>query len=307
MSNGSLLHITLAGPAGARELALPLSPDSCWANLLGRWNLPATGAIDLLARMIESMPSPVTSCMLRGCPSACLLPILWLRTIWLPVEARITVEWDLVDDPSHHPGRQAAGRLACLLASEVRCADPARASARWGFVPPQPGRSVAASVDVFDLLSNLIDTWGLGSAYQSPAATWAQAVRRELLSCAALGMKRVALYGAGTHTRAVGEVLMEPDIEIAAIIDDDARRHGTRLWGYPIVSPDAALTLNLDAIILSANSVEDLLWDRTARHRDAGIRVIRLYGGQRSGSNAPVRARLGLTKSSEPISVGSAL
>lgn len=305
MTTGTSLHITLGEGASAREVMLPLSPDSCWANLLGRWDLPAAGAIERLARAIESIPSPPDSCVLRGCPSACLLPILWLRTIWLPLEARIAIDWRKVEDPSDQPGRQAAGRLACLLASEVRCADPADARSRWGYAPQEPGRSVGAATEAFDLLHNLIDTWGLGSSHHSPAANWAQAVRRELLSCAALGMKRVALYGAGTHTRAVGDVLMEPGIEIAAIIDDDARRHGTRLWGYPIVSPDAALTLNLDAIILSANSVEDLLWERTARHRDAGIRVIRLYGGQKSGSNVPVWARLGLNTRSERIVAAS--
>jgi hypothetical protein len=307
MTPGPSLHIMLGDQASSRDARLPLTADSCWANLLGRWNLPATGAIDMLARAIESMPAPPERCILRGCPSACLLPILWLRTIWLPPEARIAIEWDQIDDPSDQPGRQAAGRLACLLASEVRCADPARAGACWGYCPQEPGQPASASGEAFDLLNNLIDTWGLGSAHHSPAGTWAQAVRRELLSCAALGMKRVAIYGAGTHTRAVGEVLMEPDVEIAAIIDDDARRHGTRLWGYPIVSPDAALTLNLDAIILSANSVEDLLWERTARHRDAGIRVIRLYGGQKAGPSLPLRARLGLGRAVEPISAGSAL
>lgn len=295
----STLIVTLGEAPTAPAINLPLTSKSCWASLLGQWPLPATGAIDTLASAMDWQANTPTSITLRGCPSACLLPILWLRTIWLAPEARITLDWWTIDDPSDQPGRQAAGRLATVLASTVNCADPARAAFLWGH-QASTGRSDASSAEAFDLLNNLIDLWGLGPRHASPAAGWAQAARRELLACSSQGIRRIALYGAGTHTRALGDVLMEPDVEIAAIIDDDARRHGGRLWGYPIISPEDALTMNLDAIILSANSIEDLLWERTRRHRDAGIRVIRLYGGQPSSRPAtlsPLRtARLAATQ-----------
>ncbi len=71
---------------------------------------------------------------------------------------------------------------------------------------------------------------------------------------------------------------MEPGVEIACVIDDDARRHGDRLWGYEIVSRERALELGLDAVVISANSIEGRLWERAGVFRDAGISVLRLYG-----------------------------
>lgn len=283
MSSTQAVTITLGADDVGPSVALPLSVESPWTNLLGAWPLPATGALDTLAGAMDWLRDPPELVTLRGCPSASLLPILWLRTTWLASGARVIIDWPSVEDPADQPGRQAAGRLACLLASSVRCADEGRARVLWGYEPSTRDRGATpfpARVEAFDLLNNLIDLWGLGPRYASRATSWAHAARRELLKCASQGLRRVALYGAGTHTRALGEVLMEPDVEIAAIIDDDARRHGSRLWGYPIISPEEALGMNLDAIILSANSVEDLLWERTARHREAGIRVVRLYGGQ---------------------------
>ncbi|MEO0482158.1 MAG: hypothetical protein AAF138_00875 [Planctomycetota bacterium] len=91
------------------------------------------------------------------------------------------------------------------------------------------------------------------------------------------GAKRVALYGAGTHTRAIGEALMDPEVEIVAIIDDDARRSGERMWGYPVVTRAQAIELKPDAVLLSANSIEEQLWQNSADLRSAGIRVARLY------------------------------
>jgi hypothetical protein len=262
----------------ASAVTLALSTRGCWTRLLGQWPMVADGSLDALAKFMDARaPTPVRA-TLRGCPSACLLPLLWLRTIWMGEHAALSIEWLNVEDPSVTPGRQAAGRLALLLASEVRCADHEAARRWWGWDASRPA-SIAAHAEAFDLLTNLIDLWGVGPRHATPAAGWAEAARKAIATCASMGLRRVALYGAGTHTRALGEVLIEPDVEIVGIIDDDARRHGARMWGYPIISPDAALELKPDAIILSANSIEDRLWEKTARHRAAGIRVARLYGG----------------------------
>lgn len=256
--------------ASGRVVALPLSDKSPWARLLGPWLLPAEGSLEAMERAFESH-APLESVTLVGCPSACLMPLLWLRSMWLSPTARVSLEWNHVEDPDDQPGRQAAGRLACLLAGDVRCADPARALQWWGWDGPSARWSDNA-LDAFDLLTNLVDLWDVGT---SPS--WSETVRRAIAACRSAGMKRVALYGAGTHTRAVGDALMEPGVEIVGIIDDDHRRHGQRLWGFPIISPDRALELEPDAIILSANTFEDQLWEKTATHRAAGIHVARLY------------------------------
>ena len=80
----------------------------------------------------------------------------------------------------------------------------------------------------FDLLTNIIDHWDSDLRHRTLASDWNESVRRALLNAAMLGKTRVAIYGAGTHTRAVGEALMEPGVEIVCLIDDDARRHGAR-------------------------------------------------------------------------------
>jgi hypothetical protein len=274
------ISIELGSDQSSPPIALALSDQSCWANLLGEWPLPTDGALDQLDAAIKELSCPPEHVTFTGCPSACLLPILWLRTIWLAPAASISIKWEHVSDPSSQPGRQAAGKLACLLASSAEIAEPGKAQQLWGINPDAPSDSSDTYAESFDLLTNLIDLWGGGARYASPAAGWAEATRKAIVTCASLGLNRIAIYGAGTHTRAIGDVLMEPNAEIVGIIDDDARRHGDKMWGFPIISQDTALELNPDAIILSANSIEDQLWDRTARFRDAGIRVTRLYSAQ---------------------------
>lgn len=94
---------------------------------------------------------------------------------------------------------------------------------------------------------------------------------------ASMGKRSVALFGAGTHTRQIGAALAEPKIDIACIIDDRPELQGKRLWGYPIVSRDQALSLKVDAVVLSANTHEGQLWQRTRAFRDRGVTVLPLY------------------------------
>lgn len=261
----------------ATTLQLPLSQESCWARLLGPWPLPVEGAIDAMNAVFEQ--GGVTRVTIQACPSAALLPLLWIRTIWCPINTPETgttcvLRWLDVTDHARVPSRQAAGKLACAIADHVECQDPASAHAIWGIDLENP----APPEEAFDLLTNIIDHWDTDLQRVTLAADWGQAVRRALINCALLGHKRVAIYGAGTHTRAAAEALMEPPLQIVCIIDDDARRHGHRLWGYEIVSRDRALQLELDAVVISANSIEDRLWAQSAPLREQGIMVTRLYG-----------------------------
>lgn len=257
---------------------LPLSAASCWGKLLGAWPLPCAGAIDTLATVFDDAPTP-ERVVFTGCPSACLLPVLWARSIWFTANApELIIRWTSVDDPTGQHGRQAAGKLACSLVDSLVCDDPSQAWRRWGV---NPAHHNARDGEAFDLLTNIVDLWDTDLHKAVLAGDWTDAVRRALLSCASLGHRRVGIYGAGTHTRAVGDALLDPGVELACIIDDDARRHGETMWGFPIVSVDTALTLGLDAVVISANSIEDLLWERAARLRESGIVVMRLYGGAR--------------------------
>ena len=95
--------------------------------------------------------------------------------------------------------------------------------------------------------------------------------------CAQHGAHRVAIYGAGAHTTRVAPSLRQPPVEIAAIIDDNPELHGQHLWGFPVVSTQAALGLNLDAVVLSSDTVEDKLAASAAPLADAGVRIVPLY------------------------------
>ena len=101
-------------------------------------------------------------------------------------------------------------------------------------------------------------------------------LRRAMLACHSEGLRRVALYGAGGFVKGCADALCEPPVEIIGFIDDDPAKRGRRVWGYPILCPDVALTADLDAVILTAPSCETELWQRTAWFRQARIRVIPL-------------------------------
>ena len=97
------------------------------------------------------------------------------------------------------------------------------------------------------------------------------------------GRSRIAIYPPGRHTRRIAEVLRP---ELWSHLDhspfvgflDDAARPGQRAFGLPVVRPqDAAEALAPDAVLLSSDTFEDQLWQRTALFREQGIEVIRMY------------------------------
>jgi UDP-GlcNAc:undecaprenyl-phosphate GlcNAc-1-phosphate transferase len=76
------------------------------------------------------------------------------------------------------------------------------------------------------------------------------------------GGRRVAIYGAGD---AAGLVLREvtrtgSDVRIAGFIDDDPRKAGVRVMGYPVLGGYSALAVlvnsgSIDAVVISARSL----------------------------------------------------
>jgi hypothetical protein len=109
------------------------------------------------------------------------------------------------------------------------------------------------------------------------AAEWTATVEKALKRCAKDGLDPVALYGSGTHTRAVGRALVDPPVRIACIIDDNPARQGKRMWNYPIVSQQDAMAMGVRAVILSANAHEGALIKSAAPMKAAGIEIMRLY------------------------------
>lgn len=92
------------------------------------------------------------------------------------------------------------------------------------------------------------------------------------------GVRRVALYGAGWHTRKLLDVL-EATPGVVAIVDDRAGDEGgppTHLATRPVIKPSAASGLRLDAIVISSDEHEPEMLTR-ARSWAKGIPVHPLY------------------------------
>ena len=156
-----------------------------------------------------------------------------------------------------------------------------------------PGHEPVGGAPVYDPGVFERENRGIAEAYwttrygaESGAGPCERRMRGALARCADEGVRRVALYGAGTHTRSVGGALMDPPVEVLCLIDDDRRAQGGRLWGFPIVSRDEALALRPDAVVLSSNTMEEELAERAGPFEAAGIRVVGLYAADGAAAGA---------------------
>lgn len=255
---------------------LPISRDSPWCAVLGDFPLPMPDALEEIGRSLVTLPGPPDTVRLIGSPAACLLPALWLRSIWLEPGARLELHWPRIAPPGHDPAEALCTELCTGLLDHLHCDDHQACEQLWGL---RTGTREPIEAAAFDAMLALLESWSIRSR-TGPIATpdeWMHRITRALHRCAKDAKHRIALYGGGTHTRAVGPALAQAPVEIVAIIDDGMGDQNKRLWGFPVVTRETALSLNLDAVILSANSVEHKLWELAAPLRDAGIEVIRLY------------------------------
>jgi hypothetical protein len=114
--------------------------------------------------------------------------------------------------------------------------------------------------------------------------------RRALERCAKAGRRAVGVYGAGAHTGSMARVLKAPPCPVACIIDDNPQLSGKSLWNFPILSREQALHRGVDAVVLSSDSMEHLLWNNAQPFRDRGIDVIRLYEPQMTQGRSDCKA-----------------
>jgi len=115
----------------------------------------------------------------------------------------------------------------------------------------------------------------------------AERASRLLQDIARRGEGPVAIYGAGSHTRALAVVWAKSPVEIVGVIDDDDTRLGDRLWGWPIFRSEMAHESRARSVVISSWMYESEIWERRrATLEAAGMRVWRLYGA--STSNVPV-------------------
>jgi glycosyltransferase involved in cell wall biosynthesis len=119
------------------------------------------------------------------------------------------------------------------------------------------------------------------SALPSDAAV---RLRRLLRHIAGIDGGPIAIYGAGNHTRALAPVWASSPVEIAAVLDDDYSLAGQRLWGWPIVTPEAAARTRARSVVLSSWLHEAEMWNRQhASLETAGLKVWCLYNSGHAG------------------------
>ncbi len=120
---------------------------------------------------------------------------------------------------------------------------------------------------------------GVGVAL-SPALTepeWSRLARAARRAQRA-GASRIAVYGAGDHTRRA-ERAFGLGLPIVGFIDD--RPAAGSIFGLPVVPMAGSIaTLRPDAVILSSDTWEAALWMNAAPLREAGVPVIALYGAE---------------------------
>lgn len=117
----------------------------------------------------------------------------------------------------------------------------------------------------------------LPARHESPTAIELALLDRAALECVWMGARRVAVYGAGMHTKRLGvDFLKRRGLEVTAVLDD--RPSVQSLHGLPVIKPTSAAA-RYDAVVLSSDVHEDTMAARCSRiFTPRGIRVVRIYG-----------------------------
>ena len=88
---------------------------------------------------------------------------------------------------------------------------------------------------------------------------------------------RVALYGAGVHTRFLMG-LLDFESSVECVLDSDPSKLGTEFLRWQIHGPDEIAVLDLDAIVISTQAFEQEVYDQIEPvARAHGIEVVRCY------------------------------
>lgn len=92
---------------------------------------------------------------------------------------------------------------------------------------------------------------------------------------AGVGLKPIALYGAGRVARQLNPASRSPQGLIAGIIDDDEAKVGKQWAGLPVIDFETAQRMGVKAVIITAEGeMQDRMWSRRGRFREAGMQVL---------------------------------
>jgi hypothetical protein len=115
-----------------------------------------------------------------------------------------------------------------------------------------------------------------GPATHLPEAVKAALIDRAALECARSGKRRVALFGAGSHTR---RFTLEPyrrrGLEVVAILDDKCVE--ASVLGVPVLRPERAPE-DVQAVIISTDAAEGVLLERARESVGRrGVEIVLIY------------------------------
>lgn len=142
----------------------------------------------------------------------------------------------------------------------------------------------ASAAELFGCVANSGPRAGVEvGAFSVPADAAARA--REAL--AQLSGRRVAVWGAGRHTRAIAPEFARTGADVLAAIDDDPANWGGDIVSIPIGSARHARSLGATDVLISSAMHEAALWSRRAELERLGFRVHRMYAaGDKDPKNA---------------------
>lgn len=103
----------------------------------------------------------------------------------------------------------------------------------------------------------------------------ATAMLKVLPKLAGQGGANLLIYGGGMHTRRLLELTDLAPMQIVAIVDDAPKL--ASIGGHPVVTPEATHDLKYDAVLISSDTVEEMLFQRAQTWRQPDSKVFRLY------------------------------
>jgi glycosyltransferase involved in cell wall biosynthesis len=92
--------------------------------------------------------------------------------------------------------------------------------------------------------------------------------------------RALVIHGTGEHSRQLGgAAFASSPARIVAFTDDDPARHGSTMWNWPIVAPEAAASTGATDVVISSWMHEEAIWGRRRVYERQGLTVWRLYAG----------------------------
>jgi len=89
--------------------------------------------------------------------------------------------------------------------------------------------------------------------------------------------KKVAIYGAGAHTRYLLN-LFDLSENVNAILDSDPKKHGKHFLRWTIFDESLLGSGQIDAVIISSKAFEDEIYERISKYSiTQGVEIVRCY------------------------------